>query len=326
MGQFKPMVKMKTTEPSVILKLKKGGSVANPKKMALGGMTGMVKGMADKITAPKPGSGTGSPRPFGPRGSGPNDAGPMPRPLPKRGSGPNDAPPGAIDRLKHKLNRLSELRGTGPNDAPKGVIDKFKGMVGTGPKKMAMGGTMGTSLPPSKPRVGPGNPGPMPKPRPRPVMPKPKRGSGPNDAGPGRPLVTPPVSRHPDDFGLKAPGMKRGGEMETAKMHAKEKKSISNLDKKLSKHADMPASKGHKGLKTGGVVRGQGGYKTGGVVNGQGGYKTGGMAKKAYATGGEVKSGAPVAMPERKKSAPVAIDRLSGTFKKGGKVRGGMAC
>jgi hypothetical protein len=120
--------------------------------------------------------------------------------------------------------------------------------------------------------------------------------------------------------------MKRGGEMETAKMHAKEKKSISNLDKKLSKHADMPASKGHKGLKTGGVVKGQGGYMTGGVVKGQGGYKTGGMAKKAYATGGEVKSGAPVAMPERKKSAPVAIDRLSGTFKKGGKVRGGMAC
>jgi hypothetical protein len=34
MGQFKPMVKMETTEPSVILKLKKGGKVA---KMAMGG-------------------------------------------------------------------------------------------------------------------------------------------------------------------------------------------------------------------------------------------------------------------------------------------------
>lgn len=31
MGQFKPMVKMMTTEPSVILKLKKGGHVAMPK-------------------------------------------------------------------------------------------------------------------------------------------------------------------------------------------------------------------------------------------------------------------------------------------------------
>jgi hypothetical protein len=36
MGQFKPMVKMETTEPSVILKLKKGGSVAH-KKMKDGG-------------------------------------------------------------------------------------------------------------------------------------------------------------------------------------------------------------------------------------------------------------------------------------------------
>ena len=31
MGQFKPMVKMETTEPSVILKLKKGGHVAMDK-------------------------------------------------------------------------------------------------------------------------------------------------------------------------------------------------------------------------------------------------------------------------------------------------------
>ena len=34
MGQFKPMVKMMTTEPSVILKLKKGGKVD---KKAMGG-------------------------------------------------------------------------------------------------------------------------------------------------------------------------------------------------------------------------------------------------------------------------------------------------
>jgi len=38
MGQFKPMVKMMTTEPSVILKLKKGGKVHS--KMATGGMAG----------------------------------------------------------------------------------------------------------------------------------------------------------------------------------------------------------------------------------------------------------------------------------------------
>jgi len=45
MGQFKPMVKMETTEPSVELKLasggtvkmKKGGSTTKAKKMAMGG-------------------------------------------------------------------------------------------------------------------------------------------------------------------------------------------------------------------------------------------------------------------------------------------------
>jgi hypothetical protein len=79
------------------------------------------------------------------------------------------------------------------------------------------------------------------------------------------------------------------------------------------------------GYKTGGVVKGNaGGYKTGGVVLGNaGGFKKGGAAKKAYATGGLVNSGKPVAMPEGKKkpTPPVAISQLSGTFKKGGSVK-----
>jgi hypothetical protein len=124
----------------------------------------------------------------------------------------------------------------------------------------------------------------------------------------------------------------------------------------LKEHASKPASKAHKGLKTGGVVDGQGGYKSGGKVttkvdtakpdhspaktgdvkmgNG-GGYKTGGVAKangggykeggapkKAYATGGRVDSGRPVAMPQGRKAppSPVSINRLSGTYKKGGEV------
>lgn len=123
----------------------------------------------------------------------------------------------------------------------------------------------------------------------------------------------------------------------------------------LAEHAAKPASKAHKGLKTGGVANAQGGYAMGGKVttkvdtahpdhspaktgdvkmgNG-GGYKTGGVAKanaggykeggrpKAYATGGRVDSGAPVAMSQGRKapSKPVSISRLSGTFKEGGKV------
>lgn len=44
MGQFKPMVKMETTEPSVELKLKKGGCVTTAKKMAGGGKMGAPMG------------------------------------------------------------------------------------------------------------------------------------------------------------------------------------------------------------------------------------------------------------------------------------------
>jgi hypothetical protein len=130
----------------------------------------------------------------------------------------------------------------------------------------------------------------------------------------------------------------------------------------LSEHAAKPASKAHKGLKTGGVVDGQGGYKSGGIIKtmtnkttkmdtakpdhspaktgdvkmgnaggyatggvakaNAGGYKEGGSAKKAYATGGLVDTGRPVAMPQgaKKPSSPVSINRLSGTFKKGGAV------
>ena len=49
MGQFKPMVKMMTTEPSVELKLKKGGSVKAPKMMNGGVMGGLA-------SMPAPGS------------------------------------------------------------------------------------------------------------------------------------------------------------------------------------------------------------------------------------------------------------------------------
>jgi hypothetical protein len=157
---------------------------------------------------------------------------------------------------------------------------------------------------------------------------------------------------------------------------------MKGLEKELKSHESKPASKGHKGLKTGGVANGQGGYKkggmakfakgglagngiipesasakgaegykntkmhtakadhspakTGGVKNGNGGgyatggvakangggYKKGGAPKKAYAAGGTVDSGKPVAMPQgrKKPSTPVSINQLSGTFKKGGSV------
>jgi len=123
------------------------------------------------------------------------------------------------------------------------------------------------------------------------------------------------VSRAPM---IRPAGMKEGGE--TPKMHAKEMTKLSNLEKEMKSHEGKKASVAHKGLKTGGVVNGQGGYKTGGVVKGQGGYKEGGAAKKHYATGGVVDSGAPVAMPKKPASKPVRINELAGTFRNGGGV------
>jgi hypothetical protein len=80
----------------------------------------------------------------------------------------------------------------------------------------------------------------------------------------------------------------------------------------------------HSPAKTGGVKDGNGGgYATGGVAKANGGgYKTGGSAKKAYAAGGTVNSGRPVAMPQGKKPIPkpVRINELAGTYKAGGKV------
>ena len=165
-------------------------------------------------------------------------------------------------------------------------------------------------------------------------------------------------------------GMKEGGESKG--MHKAEMTKMKGLEKELKSHESKPASKGHKGLATGGIAKSTkpGGYATGGVVNGQGGYKKGGAiaksgiintegqggeyrntkmdtakpdtnsaptgdvklgngggykkggaTKKRFATGGAVNdSGRAVAYPAKKPSAPVSNDRQSGTFKKGGSV------
>ena len=286
MGQFKPMVKMMTTEPTVELKLKKGGSV----KKADGGM------MGSPMSAEMPSS--------------------MPASMPARGG----LSMGKAPMKPSMANR----------------------------RKAMMGRPMGRSMAPPTP-----------------------------------PMASPaPMSATP---------MKKGGE--TSSMHKSEMKAIKGIGKELKSHEGKPASKAHKGLKTGGVVEAQGGYKAGGIINteGQGGayrntkmhtaksdhssgktgtvklgngagykagggvkgqgiegnvsstppgvtnmktgavrlsnaggFKKGGSAKK-YARGGAVvqDDGAAVKMSQgqKKPSAPVSITALSGTFKKGGSVR-----
>jgi len=216
MREFKPMVKMETTEPTVELKLKKGGAV---KKMANGGMP-----MGAMIGAPKGGM--------------------MPGLKPKKPS---------------LAARRRAMMASGAAGAPAG---RAESLMATAPE-------MPPSLPP------------------------------------------------------KPPAMKKGGEMESPKVHKAEMKELSGIKKELTKHEDMPASKGHRGLKTGGVVNGNGGFKTGGVAMANaGGFRKGGAAKK-FAEGGRVQhDGGPEQMPQGKKkpAGPVSINQLSGTYKKGGAV------
>ena len=211
MGQFKPMVKMMTTEPSVELKLAKGGAV----KMKKGGSTTKAKKMA-------------------------------------MGGGAMDM-----------MSGTPALVGRPAVNAP--VRSPMKPSMASRRKAM---------------------------------MAK-------------KPMAMPAM-----------PTMKKGGE--SKKTHMAEMSKMKGLEKELKSHASKPASKGHKGLKTGGVTDGQGGYKTGGVALGNGGgFKHGGKSsKKAYATGGTVDSGKPVAMPQgaKKPSQPVSTNRQAGTFKTGGKV------
>jgi hypothetical protein len=295
MGQFKPMVKMETTEPSVELKLKKGGKVV---KKAGGGMMG-----------------TGAP-------------GAMPQGMPARGG----------------------MMGANSPMAPSLAM-----------RRRAMRGM-------------------------------------PAGAGPAGPVGGAAQMQ----AAMPAPGMKKGGESKS--VHKAEMSKMKGLEKELKSHESKPASKGHKGLATGGVVNGQGGFKKGGIINtenqggeyrntkmdtakpdhspaktggvkmgnaggfatggvaksnaggykkggkikgmmdggmagdgmmgggmmddGMGGsspYKKGGAAKKAFAAGGSVNSGRAVAMPQGNKPAPkpVRIDELAGTYKKGGKVAPG---
>lgn len=259
MGQFKPMVKMETTEPSVILKLKKGGSATFDRMKKEGAKEGFKP--VKKMDGGAMGALAGTPAPTTPMGN------------------PMAAKAMATRRMAKR-----------PAPMPRGT-----------------------------PSIG----------RPKaPAMP-------PMAAGPA---MSPPV-------------MKKGGKMDAAA--------------KLKKHADMPASKAHKGLKTGGIAKSTkpAQYATGGVINAQGGYKNGGIiktmtkkttkhttakpdhnsaptgdvklgnaggykhggaaGKKHFAAGGRVDSGHPVAMPQGNKppSTPVSINRLSGTFKRGGKVK-----
>ena len=123
-------------------------------------------------------------------------------------------------------------------------------------------------------------------------------------------------------------GMKDGGESKAT--HKAEMTKMKGLEKELKSHESKPASKGHKGLATGGVLKSTkpANYATGGVVNGQGGYKKGGAIAKSgiintEGQGGEYRNTKMDTAHPNHNSAPTGDVKLGngGGYKKGGATK-----
>jgi hypothetical protein len=253
MGQFKPMVKMETTEPSVTLNLKKGGSASFMRMIKEG-----VPKMGDKKPVKKADGGM---------------MGALARSSPMLKMPMGD--PGAARALAAK--RMAARPIPPPSMAARPAMGRMPMKDGGKPMKKAEGGAAETAKEMKM------------------------------DKAQDKAMIMKAFKQHDAQEHKGAKGtkleLKKGG--------------------KPMKKATGGVVNGQGGYATGGVVDGQGGYATGGVVNGQGGYKKGGAAKKPFATGGEVNSGAPVKMPQgsKPKPGPVEITQLAGTYKRGGKVR-----
>jgi hypothetical protein len=155
----------------------------------------------------------------------------------------------------------------------------------------------------------------------------PARGGMAPVARPKRPTM---AARRAAMLGMKGMqgAMKEGGESKAT--HKAEMSKMKGLEKELKSHESKPASKGHKGLATGGIAKSTkpGGYATGGVVNGQGGFKKGGAIAKSGIINTEGQGGAyrntkmVTAHPDTN-SAPTGDVKMgnAGGYKKGGAAK-----
>ena len=134
---------------------------------------------------------------------------------------------------------------------------KKGGKAEAGHKKMAMGGGALDMMSGTPALVG------------RPAVNAPVRSPGKPSMASRRKAM---MAKKPAAAPMAMPPMKNGGE--SKKTHMAEMSKMKGLEKELKSHEGKPASKGHKGLKSGGMA-------TGGVTNGQGGYKKGGDVKMA---------------------------------------------
>jgi hypothetical protein len=304
MGQFKPMVKMMTTEPTVELKLKKGGSV----KKAMGGMMGapMDASMASSMPA---------------RG------GMMPVARPKRPSmamrraamagmkGMGAMKEGGESKATHKaeMSKMKGLEKELKSHEGKPASKAHKGLKAGG---MAMVEKDGKMVPDFA-----------------------ADGKGKMKKG-GMACATGGIVKSTKPGGYATGGVVNG-QGGYKKGGAIAKNGIINTEGQGGEYRNtkmVTAKPDNNSAPTGEVKLGNGGgYKKGGKIKGMmgggmmsngmlddgmaGGYKKGGASKKHFATGGAVNnSGHAVAYPAKKPSAPVSNDRQSGTFKKGGSV------
>ena len=310
MGQFKQMPKMMTNEPTVILKLKKGGHVASEHKDA-DGHTNM-KGKAFLSARAEEAAEEGS--------------------SPKK--------PSMSDRRKAMSGALLNSKKGG-----KAVKKADGGMMGTPAMAApAMGAPAGAPMDPRKAamlRAMQGRRGmPVAQPGPRGMPVAAPTGGLPAMKKGGKAAAFAKTKMHDGDKTDKAHGT---GDVKMGKTAGYKTGGA------IGKFVNTKVVDGdHKDTAhgTGGVKEGKpAGYKKGGAIAWEnrpandgdkfdpahgttgvkeanaGGYKKGGAAKKHFATGGSVNdAGKSVAMPKHFVSKPVSNTAQSGTFKKGGKV------
>ena len=284
MGQFKPMVKMETTEPSVILKLKKGGHVSSDKDE--NGHTNM-KGAGFKAKYSEEACEGDSPK----------------------------KPPMA-DRRKAMSGALLNSKKGG-----KAEKKAMGGMMGApampapamDPRKAAMAKAMM-----ARRRAGMGAAAPA-APMAAPAAPMMKKGGKAmkhDDAAQDRTMIKKAMA------GKKfAAGGRIGAVMDKTTVkgnegaYTKTKMSTAKDSPGYNRYAAGGTVEGNAGAYAKTKM------STAKTSPGYNRYAEGGAAKKHFATGGSVSTGSAVAMPKRPVSKPVSNTAQSGTFKEGGKVR-----
>lgn len=297
MGQFKPMVKMETTEPSVILKLKKGGHVAGHSAMK----STMSMDAADGKFAP-PGKAPKKPSIMERRKS-------MKAPLlmskdggvaKKANGGMMGAPMGAGAMMSPAMKKALMMRMMAQRGAGRPGMAAPAAPMAPAMKKGGKAGDMGQD----KAMI--------------------KKAFKQHDA-----------QEHMGGEGTKLK-LRKGGTTKVVDGD-KTDKAHGTGAVKMGKPAGYAtggvAMANAGGYKKGGSADcgtgpantakpGKTNTKTGEVKEANaGGFKKGGAAKKHFATGGSVNNaGHAVAMPRKPVSKPVANTMQSGTFKKGGKV------